>query len=231
VLLLDLNALDKEKERLEKEIKETCFYQEDIYDENVIINGKKYFYFNKNLNRSNYYGGNENVEFYIPFEKIKTNKEFKPLDKNLDEIEWARCNFKGTKTCTILVNWRCKRDNCCCNRNDSYWNNDYYTTTHQFTPKLLHKKDDKKPVHPRLIKAFIEDLNVLTEKLQNAIITAKSKQKEFLEKADNPFLSKEKIALATETINKQVEEIELRIKEAQKLATILNEAITDENAK
>ncbi|WP_457564342.1 hypothetical protein, partial [Caminibacter sp.] len=74
--------------------------------------------------------------------------------------------------------------------------------------------------------AFKQDLIELGNSLKTAIETATKKQKEFIETASTPFISEEKVLFATTTIQNQVEEIELMIKDIQSLINLLKQDTT-----
>jgi len=211
---LSLKSLDEEKEKLDQEINNELFYSSDIY--NTVKLGGNDEYFKVTQQIGNQYGRKSNIDFFIPKNEMKTTGKFHPIDNKGNEIKWIKCSFKKQGSCNI----ECNEDG----RDDSYCLSDNYNWSNlpPFTPKILFHKDDKKEdINERLIEALKQETKSLSEKIEKLIQDTESKKEKFLEELDTPFVQKEKIAIAIESVEKQMNELTLRHKDTQRLSDLV----------
>jgi len=149
---IDLSLLDREKDKLDKEINKELYHSEDVY-ETYRFNGKSYFKVEKTVSMKGYSPNyNKEIIGLIPIEKFKTKDAFNLLDLNGNIIKQVSCVFDGQGSCKIKY-----EDN-----------NDYYGPKYndaKFTPKKLISKGDKKQdVNKRLIQSLSESVKEIRQK-------------------------------------------------------------------
>lgn len=149
---------------------------------------------------------------------MKKSDEFNPLDIQGNEIKWIKCKFDSQGSCSININLEAK-----CYNNPSYLNNSrYWKSISSFTPPILfHKGDKKDGVNDRLVKDLEKDVKKLHTKCFNTLEGVKHKKQEFLDKLDTPLLTESELTIAIKSIDKQIEELELRIVDCQRLASMV----------
>ncbi len=221
---LSFEEIDKKLKELENEINKEFFYSEDVY-KTVKIAGKDYFKYVYEENRETSLGKRRTIILssmthqkpivcYIPVEKISSTMEFSPVDINANKIEWIKCKFDKNKVCSIKINNM--------NEYSSFMMNSIWKKIDPFTPeKLFYKGEKKQDINPRLVKAFKKDVEDLKSKLTNFLKKTEVYKREFLKKADNPFLSKEKIMLIEKNINSQIKELKKRIRDCNNLINLM----------
>jgi MoxR-like ATPase len=188
-----LLELDKEKDNIEKEIQTELYYSTDIYDTKM-LNNKAYFEVKR-----------DNIVFYILKSKLKSKDSFYPIDKNGNEMQNVECTFDNQGSCNIKI------------KNTGYYERWY--DEDPYTPKVLYHKGDKKnEVNERLIKALSYEVSNISNKINEALKNVIAKKEIFLNELETPFLSEEKLAITIASITKQVEELQLRIKDCDRLS-------------
>jgi MoxR-like ATPase len=206
-----LKSLDEEKENLEQEINNELLYSRDVYETVKLGGNTQYF----KVIEGNY--GNTRIEFFIPKEKMKTTDKFHPVDNNGNEIKWLKCSFKKQGSCNIEYNRRGK-DNSYYLSDDFNWND-----LPSFTPKIFfHKGDKKEDINERLVEALKQETKDLSKKIQTLIGETQSKKEKFLKELDTPFIQKEKIDIAIESVEQQMDELKLRYKDTQRLNDLVD---------
>ena len=214
---VSLLQFDKSKEQLEKEINKELFYTEDVYKTKE-ISGKDYFEYVEQ--------DDEEFKFYIPVENMKTSNEFNPIDENGNEYDWIICNFDKQGVCSVKVNYR-KRDSYYTRHNDNYWeNNDSYQPT-----ILFHKGDRKINVNKRLINAFNDEIDILKDSFKDVLEQIKRKKEILIDELSTPFIPDEKLNITIMSVDKQIEELSLRIKDCDRLSSLVGPRIGVKNIK
>ena len=200
--------------KLEQEIKYELHYSSDVYNTVKIGGNIHYFKVVKKINDG--YNREKNIEFFIPEKRMKTKDIFHPISNNGNEIKWLKCSFKRQGSCEIEYNESGK--------DDSY----YLTPKHNwenlppYTPKILfHKGDKKENTNERLVEALKQETKDLSKKIEILIEETKSKKEKFLKELDTPFVKEEKIAIAIESVEKQMDELTLRHKDTQRLSDLV----------
>jgi MoxR-like ATPase len=208
-----LDSLDEEKDELEKEIKKELLYSDNVYKTVKLKGNKQYFKVTKNV--FTIYN-EENITFYIEYNKIKTTKEFHSVDENGNELEWLKCNFQNQGSCSIKYNKE--------GRVNSYYLDDkrYWENLPEFKPTVLfHKGDQKEEVNERLIESLQSAISTLSDKLKQIIKDTEFKKDKFLQELDTPFVTNSKIKIAIESVNKQIEDLKLRHKDCERLESLV----------
>lgn len=212
---ISLQALDKEKEKLEQEIQKELYYSEDIYDTEE-VGGKEFFEVVLQY-KDDYYSGNENITFYISVDKLKSKKVFSPVDALGNEIKWVNCDFNSQGTCDITINIQYKRNN-----NSSYLSKDYWKNAATFTPEILiFKGDRKKDVNSRLIDSLKKANTELKTKIEDVIKLVETKLTQFRTELDTPFVPKDTQNIALESVISQQRELQIRLKDCERLKQLI----------
>jgi MoxR-like ATPase len=209
-----LKSLDDEKEKLELEINNELFYSNDVYDTVNLDGNTQYFEVQKIIQER--YSNSEKIKLFIPKKMMKTTDKFHPIDNNGNEIKWIRCSFKKQGSCDIEYNEE--------GRDDSYYLNKSHCwkNLESYSPKIFFYKGDKKEdINERLVEALKEETKSLSEKIEKLIQDTETKKEKFLEELDTPFVQAEKIAIAIESVEKQIDELTLRHKDTQRLSDLV----------
>lgn len=199
---VDLAALDKKKDALDKEINKELFYSSDIY-KTVKLHNKEFFHCRCVFKGKDSYHRVNDKEFdlYIGKDKLKTKDDFRPLDGKGNEQSGVKCKFDGQGTCQISIDER-------------YAN---YPTL-KFTPEIIfHKGDKKEGVNKRLVASLSGSVCDVRESLLSVLKQVEKRFKSYGSKLRSPFVPSEKVSLAISGIELQIEGLELRIKDCERL--------------
>ncbi|SAY52049.1 AAA family ATPase [Neisseria weaveri] len=204
---VDLAALDREKENLDKEINKELYYSKDIY-QTVSINNKKYFKVTA-LFQSNYYSDKKG-DLYVPYSQFKSKTEFKPVDISGNELEDFRGNFDGQGSCTLYIFDRYNRNN----RNSNY-------SEYKFKPKIqFYKGDKKEDINIRLIKSLAQSVSEIRKQLIDTLKQVEKKHTDYQQFLQSPFVTQSDIDVAVSGILDQIDKLNLRIKDCERLESL-----------
>lgn len=196
---LDIANLDREKEKLDQEIHKELFYSQDVYDTKRLA-GKDYFHVKRDA-KINHYDTKE-LEFYIDIEKMKSSDEFHPVDRNGNEIQKVTCTFDAQGSCSIEYQY------------DSWTNK----ALKSYVPKVLfHKGDKKEDINGRLISSLKEAGDEMTKSLIAALSKVQKSKKSHEKALHTPFVPKSVQDIAIKGITKQIDDLELRIADCDRL--------------
>lgn len=197
---IDLAALDKEKDALDKEITKELFHSSDIY-KTVKINGREFFNCKALFEYNHHNRSYDHVfDINIPTENVSSKEEFHPVDARGNDIENIHCQFDGQGSCLLIYNGE---------RN-------YRNGT--FTPEILfHKGDKKENINSRLIISLSQSVAETRQKLTATLEAVEKKSKSYEAKLSSPFVPADKISLAISGIAAQIEGLQLRIKDCERL--------------
>ncbi|MDI3206660.1 AAA family ATPase [Pseudomonas shahriarae] len=199
---IDLAALDKEKDSLDKEIKKELFHSADIY-KTVSISNKGFFQCKGTFKpKSNYYSNREKTfEIFIAKDRLKTKDEFHPVDSKGNEQKSIKCKFDGQGTCQL-------------NMSDGHM--DYVGI--KFTPEIIfHKGDKKEDINIRLVTSLSYSVSEIRDKLSTTLKRVEKRFKSYEAKLNSPFVPADKVSLAISGIALQIEGLQLRIKDCERL--------------
>lgn len=199
---IDLAALDKEKEALDKEIKKELFHSADIYKTISIFN-KGFFQCKGTFKpKNNYYSNYEKAfEIFIAKDRLKTKDEFHPVDSKGNEQRSIKCKFDGQGTCQL-------------NMSDGHM--DYLGI--KFTPEIIfHKGDKKEDINIRLVTSLSYSVSEIRDKLSTTLKRVEKRFKSYEAKLSSPFAPADKVSLAISGIALQIEGLQLRIKDCERL--------------
>lgn len=195
--LIDLKQLDRKKDDLNRDIKDTFYHTEDIYDTVTLANGE-YFKFDLPLQHScRHYCSHDSV-FYVPKKNIKTKNEFNPIDKNGNELTDLACSFDGQET----VNLECVR---------------YNRSIKKYTPKILFHKGDKKVVPNRTKEDYKNHVTAMKQDLVETQQLIEDEQQRIKATLEIPFVPENIRNIAYEGISQQIDDLSARIKDCDLL--------------
>ena len=202
--------LDKEKERLDNEINKELYHAKDIYDTVKLSGNTLYFAVKTTLKHNSSYYQPEQVSCYIPYSAMKSKDEFHPVDEQGNQMSNISCSFDKQGSCTLKLN-------------DSYGRSEYNGT---YTPKILcHKGDKKDDVNPRLIASLKGAVQQLKNDIQKQQHIIKSKLGNFKKELETPFVPENTRAIALESVESQLEAMDLRIKDCERLNSMIGGSI------
>ena len=194
---ISLAELDRKKEALDNEINKELFFSDDVYKTEK-IGRSQCFTVTPNFRDWNYHhqGG---IKICIPLNKLKSKDEFKPIDQHGLEIGDVTCQFDGQGTCIIR------------------FMHDRYNHI-EFTPEVLyHKGNKREDVNERLIVSLSDSISEIKSQLQSVLKHATKRFSEMESKLASLFVPAEKSNLAISGISEQIESLELRIKDCERL--------------
>ncbi|HDR1141201.1 AAA family ATPase [Pasteurella multocida] len=197
---IDLADLDREKDKLDKEIHKELYHSKDIYDTVSLANKKKYFKVNANFKSS--WRGSQPCLIYIDYSNFKNKDNFYPVDENGNEMSRFICNFNKQGSCIIK------------DRQGDY--DDF-----EFIPKpLFHKGDKKDDINKRLIKSLSDSIKEIRQELTEVLNLVEDKNKKYKEQLQSPFVSENEIDIAVSGILEQIEQLKLRIADCERLESL-----------
>ena len=189
----NINAFDKEKDRLDLEIQNELFHSGDVYD-TVTLAGDEYFHVRWKDSRTQ-----DNEEVYILSKSMGTKGRKHSCDRNLNRKH--EYNFDGQGTCEVYYS-------------DSWG----YKKSLKYTPKVLfHKGDKKKDVNKRLVEALKNEVETLKEKIEGEISNLAKLADKHKKELQSPFVPEAVSAIAIESIDQQAKDMDLRLKDCQRL--------------
>lgn len=204
---IDLAALDREKDSLDKEINKELYYSQDVYD-TVTIENKKYFKviaLFKSKSTWNY--ENKKYELYIPYAQFKSSAEFKPIDISGNEFNEIRGSFDGQGSCTLYIFHQGYQKN----------RHSYYEEC-KFKPKVLfHKGDRKSDVNERLIRSLVQSVSDIRKQLINTKKQVEKNYADYQQVLQSPFVTQSDIDVAVSGVLDQIDKLNLRIKDCERL--------------
>jgi MoxR-like ATPase len=202
---ISLADLDKEKGTLDKEIHKELFYKSDVY-KTIKIGNKKYFKAVVNFEYGNRHRQNiAQRTLYIPVAEMKSKNSFKPTDARGNVLDDYECNFDGQGTCLIKA------------ENFEY----HYDSETNFMPDVLfHKGDKKEDINTRLIESLKSSIIEVREKLMATLEVCQVKYNRFEATLSSPFVSDELLKIPLKGIVKQLKNIDVRIKDCQRLEAL-----------
>ncbi|HDR1104129.1 TPA: AAA family ATPase [Pasteurella multocida] len=208
---IDLADLDREKDKLDKEINNELYYSKDIYETVTLKDGKEYFKVDKSASRKEYElyrNYNQEISGFIPFDKFKTKDPFYLLDGNGNSLKNIECTFDGQGSCNIKY------------KDTDYYNRYEYNNV-TFTPKkLINKGDKKQDVNKRLIKSLSESVKEIRQELTYVLDEVENKNKHYRKQLQSPFVTEKEINIAVSGILEQIKQLKVRITDCERLESL-----------
>lgn len=212
-----LSEIDYEKAELEKEIQEELYHSEDVY-ETENIRDDEYFKITCSYH-DRYVHTEKRKTFYIPINKMKSKKQFHPIDKQGNELIWIKCQFDGQGTCSIKIH---RDGEEMANISSYYRSEEYWEKREPFSPKILFHKGDRKKANQRLIESLREALRKLREEwIEEITKQIEDKLAQFKKELENPFVPENVLSIALESVENQLEDIKLRRKDCDRLENLI----------
>jgi len=198
---VDVNDLDKEKEKLDQDIQHEFYYSEDVYD-TAKLGDSQYFRIQPSQLEMHYDDG----LFYIPVEKMKTPDEFYPIDNQGNEIQRLKCSFSTQGACKISDEY-------------GYRNSDVI-----YMPTILYHKGDKRlDTHQLTLSAFTAKVSEIQKKYKAALKRVSSHKEKIEHDLDIPFVPIEIREYAYKSIADQVSLLNLRIRDCDRMIELVGE--------
>lgn len=207
---ISIAELDREKNLLDKEIHKELFHKRDVYKTSN-IGPKEYFKAVVNFEYGdNFRKASVQKTFYIPLTKLNSIESFHPVNDQGNEFDDFTCTFNGQGTCLI----KSKK------RNFEH----RYSSETSYTPKVLfHKGDKKSEVNSRLIKSLQGSVIETREKLMGVQEICTAKNKLYQTQLKSVFVAENLLSIPLDGIEKQISDIDLRIKDCQRLEALCSE--------
>jgi len=202
-----LHEIDIEKDDLEKEIQKELYFSKNIY-ETFNLHGKEHFKCTSEYDERGY--NKRRVTFYISENKMKSKNEFNPVDEQGNSLEWIKCHFDKQGICSVEIEL---------NQAPDYGD---WEKVNDFSPKILFYKGAKKTdVNQRLIESLQEAVLELSLKIEKIINQIHDKLTQFKKELQSPFVPDETRGIALESIEKQLHNMKLRLKDCDRLGSMI----------
>lgn len=194
----NLAELDRKKETLEQEIKDELFYSSDVYNTEKNAAGEDVFKMTPSsaFRYWNQYHGTRSI--YLPSKHLKSTKEFQPLDAYGNVVTEFRCVFEGQGSCKITE----VRSN----------------QTMNFTPDILfHRGDKKSNINLRLVHSLATAISEINTELQTTLKKCRLRSTQLESQLASLFVPAEKTNIAIAGMTEQIDSLNLRIKDCERL--------------
>lgn len=193
-----------ELQTLSNEVEETFFYDSDVYEGNVEVDGEECFKVLQEIpyyNQNDYYDRNKKVQtqnIYIPLKYLKTSQQFKALRENGSVLDNVVCDFEGTTKLSITVSYK---------KNNSYYRDECEKSSYSWTAEPTYKKGDCKKVTPRtksMYKKNVQDHIVAFDVIETNV---KQYYVDSNEKNRNPFVPEKDRLIVTAAIQEYLKQM------------------------
>lgn len=136
---------------------------------------------------------------FLPVKWLKTQETFRPLDDEGNDRTGINCTFEGQGACRIRG----------------------HRNVNHYTPDVLfHKGEKKEKVNRRLVGALALSVRELQQTLKAEHERQSARKKKYLKELDSPFVPKAVTALAAAGVERQLEGLELRVKDCDRLQAL-----------
>lgn len=211
----DYGDAKKEKDALETDI-DNIWHAENVHKE-IDVGGDACFR-SSFLVRGRY--GEEEVGIYTPLDKIGTNEEFNPYQKDGKKMEKITCDFTGTERAKVTVRNHGDAENIKKKGRTSSWHGYIHVS-----PTILYSKGQIKiDMTQRIIKNHIFDANDIQKRLGGIRLDIKQKLNKFLKEVETPFILEETREIAVDGARAQLKMIDDEIEECEKWKSKMEEA-------
>ncbi len=210
---LSFDVVVKEKDNLEKEIMEELYYRDDIYRTTTLDDDKKYFENTIKVMPQHYHRNEEEITYYVSLDKMGSTDQFHPVDESGNEMKNFTCCFKGAGSYSTE------------SRNHEILDRDgRRTNSIKKSPKVLfHKGDKKENVNARLVKSLRSGVTKNKGNLQKILEKVGKERVSFLKEQDTPFVPLQTRNIASESVDKQLEELKIAIQDCKRLYNLIGD--------
>ncbi len=197
---VNLSALVRQREILEKEISDQLFYTADVY-EVTDVDGIPHFLCEAIFPKSQ---GDTIYPLYIPTDEVDASKIFYPVDKSGRDQKRFRCLFDGNETYIV-----------------SFFGMLSAVENYEFHPKVLFYRGDKKQdINPQIKQSLVDAINTNKSQLSDALGVVEQRLSQYKNTLASPFITPEKAQIAINGINEQIDSLKLQIKDCQRLEAL-----------
>lgn len=204
-----------ELQTLLNEVEETFFYDSDVYEGSVEIDGEECFKVLQEIpyyNQNDYYDRNKKVQtqnIYIPLKYLKTSQQFKALRENGSVLDDVVCDFEGTTKLSITVSYKKHRS--------GYYQNEYEKSSYSWTAVPAYKKGDCKKVTPRTKSNYKNDVQNHIAAFDVIEANVKQYYVDSNEKNRNPFVPEKDRLIVTAAIQEYLKQMAVGKLDAEQL--------------
>lgn len=199
----NLAKLDREKDHLEKEIDKELFYTRDVYD-TVKLPGAgntQYFKVNAHFKDEGYYNEDKRITCYIPYKDYKSKSDTQAVDEHGNRIKFVTVKFNGQGSCVLKFD-----------------NNYHSYKDDKFTPQVIfHKGDKKTDTNERLVRSLTGSVGNLRGQFKKAKTSVQHQLEQYRSDLYSPFISNIETDVALQGIADQLESLEQRIQDCERL--------------
>lgn len=209
----DYDKIYDEAEELRTNIDKDSISDRDEYENEININGKRYFYIDVFYEYKNTYGNNSmsNVKFYIEIDKINNNTQFSPLINVYDNDAFNNANTRSPRYNNYYNNYSNLKnandyvvaDSVFCLFTNSNTiqikTNNYYSrfvnqdgdvvSSLNVAIPFKFRKGDIKPIEINKKNSYMHVCSDLLDTLNNKIESYESNLKSMIEKCDSVFIN------------------------------------------
>lgn len=206
---VDLAELDQEKEALDKEIHRELFYKDDVYETQILDDGNEYFKVDALFGDT--YGNTKKFDdIYIKASELKAEEGFSPVNESGNEIKNLSCYFEGQGSCYLRYT-----------EQDSFYGSRNPYKDILFTPNILfHKGHKNNNVNPRLVKNLFSSTQSLKNNFVETLSIVEDKLATFEQSLHTLFIPESTRDVALEGINQQIDALQLRIQDCDRLSAL-----------
>ena len=206
-----LQGIEYKKDALEKEIKKELYYSEDVYENEILKDGKKYF------KCTRHYSSLKSKTFYILANKMNSRNAFHPIDEQGNELNWIECSFDSQGTCLIKIHKHCEDVAEYYLQMGNYWQE-----VADFSPKILfHKEDKKSDINQRLIESLKEAVSKSIMEIENIIEIIENRSTRLKKELETPFIPENIRNIALKSIEDQLQGVKLRRQDCKRLENLI----------
>ena len=209
----DYDKIYDEAEELRTNIDKDSISDRDEYENEININGKRYFYIDVFYEYKNTYGNNSmsNVKFYIEIDKINNNTQFSPLINVYDNDAFNNSNTRSPRYNNYYNNYSNLKnandyvvaDSVFCLFTNSNTiqikTNNYYSrfvnqdgdvvSSLNVSISFKFRKGDIKPIEINKKNSYMHVCSDLLDTLNNKIESYESNLKSMIEQCDSVFIN------------------------------------------
>lgn len=197
----DLAGLDRAKDACDKEIQQELYYSEDLYK---TVEHQGVDYFEIEIPAFNSARSGQIKSILIPSEKLKSSDAFNPLTFQGAVLKDVSCKFDRQGVCEVTLDagYASRR-------------------VVKVTPSVLfHKGDKKTGVNKRLVQALTKQVLELKSELETVRDQAQARVEAYRLSMASIFVPEVKTELAYQGVHEQVERLNLRVLDCERLLSL-----------